>query len=744
VRSCPAINRAPKLTVFSFCNQNDTLLPGEQNMSDVPIDLLDRAEHSERVEANLSKPFLFSARVWALSIWALTIFSALVGVLVWHAFREPILASYDAKVVFLAATTLLWLPLILLLLDSQDNFSKGPRTALPVVSLLVLATLTALVAYDYSTDGSILSGPHGFSARVTLFAFMALAFIPGIWNASNFASYEAVRRKRLAAMNQADVGESEAGKNAEAMGALLATVAVAVIGALAFIAADGAGTFSVQQVYGLALGGAVIGIFAIVVLLDRIAELRGVQALSSWAHRVSQHTQGIAAFYNVIDTGLVRIGTHVLGMAHVRPLVRFSIQIATLSCLCVLAWLLPAPLGIVPALAGFILAVSVSRLWSWVEDDRALAAMTEYSRTAPYRVGFREDYRDETLVGFIFVFLLVPAAMMQAHNGQLFGPELFNNADGKSFADWFGFFGVELAKAVPIVDWAEIYGVRATDDMIAIHSPASMHAVFLARVMVDLLLIAGLLQALSIATRNRQQKQLYNAKHIDRLDPFVESTELRRAIRASQNGDGTIDLMVLRNGRLIDFRRYNEGRLRELYGSTSNTGTRALIEAIAKEKMRPDILINAIELTIQIAQGDRNEFDLVQAFQRALKEHDESPNKIEAQDLYLVLSELRNTSGLRDFKTRVAGRMRGLGEDDEAIGFLFGLAAGPKADAFRYGRDIAVAAIANVAQEMTDLLKLNALIQKVKALSAEEISPRPGAIRDAVHAIELRMTQLKR
>ena len=118
--------------------------------------------------------------------------------------------------------------------------------------------------------------------------------------------------------------------------------------------------------------------------------------------------------------------------------------------------------------------------------------------------------------------------MMQAHNGELFGPELFENAAGKSFADWFGFFGVELAKAVPIVDWAEIYGVRATEDMIAIHSPASMHAVFLARVMVDLLLIAGLLQALAIATRNRQQKQLYNAKHIDRLDPLSS----RRSWRA--------------------------------------------------------------------------------------------------------------------------------------------------------------------------------------------------------------------
>lgn len=154
--------------------------------------------------------------------------------------------------------------------------------------------------------------------------------------------------------------------------------------------------------------------------------------------------------------------------------------------------------------------------------------------------------------------------------------------------------------------------------------------------------------------------------------------------------------------------------------------------------MRPDILISAIELTIQIAQADRNEFDLVQAFQRALKEHDDGSKKIDAQDLYLIWSELRNTSGLKDFKTRVGSRMRGLSEDDDAVDFLFGLAAGPKADGFAYGRDIAVIAIANVAQEMTDRLKLNALIGQIKALSAEEVCPRPAAIRAAVHAVEAR------
>ena len=131
--------------------------------------------------------------------------------------------------------------------------------------------------------------------------------------------------------------------DAEAMGALLATVAVAVIGVLAFVAANGAGSFSVQQVYGLALGGAVIGIFAIVVLFDGSPELPAVQALSSWAYKLSQRTRGVASFYNLIDTGLCAWHPRSWYGACER-FVRFGIQIATLICLCLLAWLLPPPL----------------------------------------------------------------------------------------------------------------------------------------------------------------------------------------------------------------------------------------------------------------------------------------------------------------------------------------------------------------------------------------------------------------
>src|SRR5690606_1198049 len=131
------------------------------------------------------------------------------------------------------------------------------------------------------------------------------------------------------------------------------------------------------------------------------------------------------------------IGASVAGMGHETILRRYGILAGTLTCLTLLAWHLPPPLGLVPAVVGFVIAIAVSRLWGWVEDDRALAAMTEYRYDAPYRVGFREDFRDETLLGFIFLFLLLPISMMQLHEGKVFGSELFAGADHKSFFEWF-------------------------------------------------------------------------------------------------------------------------------------------------------------------------------------------------------------------------------------------------------------------------------------------------------------------
>ncbi len=691
--------------------------------------------------------WLLGSRQGLLTIWAITAFLCQDAIVFWHAFRSPILDTFAAKASFAAATSLLWLPLLLLFLDPQDNLSKGPRLALPLLCLAILGALTVVAIVD-QIGGRYLLGARGsstgyaYAARAAFLSFLSLAFIPQIWNAANFARYAAERREATTRAGR-EVGESIAEtRDAEAMGALVATISVLAIGLLAYLAGASGDGLSIEHTYGLVLGGVVIGVFAIVVFLDKLSELALVRGLSRAMRIVSGHAHFLAAFYNWIDTGLVRIGAGVVGMGHENAIVRYSVLAGSLGCLCLLGWFLPPPLGLAPCLFAFVFAVSVSRLWSWVEDDRALAAMTEYRATAPYRVGFREDFRDETLLGFIFVFLLVPVAMMQAHEGA-FAEQLFKHADNQPFEVWFGFFGVELAKAVPIVDWSEIYGVTTNPDTIEMEGTASRHAVFLARVTVDLLLIASLLQALGIATRNRQQKRLYSARHIDRLDPFVERIEIDRAIRASASaGMDAVELQKLRQGDLVDFRRYNEDRLRQIYGSTSNKRTRGFIEAIAAARGMP--LVNAIELTIEIAQGHKNEFEMVQSFQRAIIEHENGENVITADDLYLILSELRSITGLRDFKRKVMEFMLDLDEHQVAIDRLIGLAGGAKADGFLYARDVAVEIVGKLAVKVTEMTFLHDVLRRLKELIGEKLGPRERATKAVIVEVEQRIADLGR
>jgi hypothetical protein len=597
-------------------------------------------------------------------------------------------------------------------------------------TLRLPATNGAIAVIDtHFAGGALLGNDRGVDStfqlvsRIAFFAYAAVAFIPNIWNAANFARFDAEKRSRVAQSNDATNAEDVRDDDAEAMGALVATLVVAFIGVLAYIAGGIGSSVAFENFYGLVLCGAVIGTFVIVVFLDWIAETPLVRALSRMLRAVSRNAHILAAFYNWIDTGLVRIGASVAGMGQETTPGRYVLLGGTLLCLTILAWYLPPPLGLAPTLAGFLLAISVSRLWSWVEDDRALAAMTDFKHNAPYRIGFREDFREEALLGFIFVFTLLPIAMMQAHEGNFFGSNMFVVPENTGFLGWFGFFGVELAKAVPIVDWAEIYEINPAADLIQFKSAAAKHSVFLARVMVDMVLIASLLQVVGIATRNRQQKRLLKRGHIKRLDEFVERTELGKAIsvtlrrhagaiRTDLKGEEAakhFNLAKLGHDGVVDFRRYDRDRLFHIYGSTTgHLEWRAFIAAIAHQAGFQ--LLHSIELTQKIAESGQDEPAMYATFQRALDEHRQGVRHIDAGDIFAILSPLRPAHGLRDFKCMLVDKAVEFGTPEEALDKLKGLAIGPKADSFKYTRNRIAEKIVYLAPRITEVAVLEAAI----------------------------------
>lgn len=671
--------------------------------------------------------------------------------------------------------------------DTSENFAHGPKPILPSLSLIILGLATLfIVASNGDPELSAWLLSFASSEEILLYKYVALLtpLIIMALNAGLMSGLQEKARKEIETKRTGGDAAVDADReDAEAMGALLATLAIAALSILATSAARWGESLQLQALYGVGLSAFVVGIFGIVIFLEPLSQMGFIGGLSRGLKWLSRRARFLARFYGALDEFLVRIGAVMVGMEHRNMWSRYLVLAATLGCLAVNGWFLPAPHGLVPALIALILALAVSRLWSWVEDDRALAALTGFNRDAPYRTEMREDYRDETLLGFIFVFALMPIIMYQIHHSPAFadnGGIFFVPEDQQhSFIDWLGFFGIELAKAVPIVDWAEIYniGEPGADPIISMNGAYSQHAVFLARITVDLVLIAALLQAIGISNRNRQQKRLYNAgaipnnRHhpglIDRLDPFVERTELQRAVLEttrrnappySKEQEGAFaknkvfDLMRLRRNDLIDFRRYNTDRLQELYHGSSDPRLRSFIAAL--EFDRPGFTLKTrIQLLETLAEDGRDEAPLYNVQSKLIEDYRSRPDEtdISIDQLRTILFNTRERSGLKEFKLKTIDLMRdvalngSIADVERCIDFLIDIAGRSDADAFQYTRAKAVVACADLVIRRNDerLLRVaqNQIIE-LRGLGPNRMTAT--AIRGALDRIDRCLEELLR
>lgn len=662
---------------------------------------------SGAIERPRLSAWLFGTRGGWLTLWAVVAGALLTVPLLAPVAGLGSVINDETRWYYLAATTLLWLPLLLFTLDPEETVASGPRLLLPSITTLILVVLTGCVVADSVTGAGMLTGTP---QRVAFFSFLALAFAPRVWNAALFAHHRA--RSRRAAENaarhlpssaseQAEAVEQklEDYRNAESLGAVFATLIFFGIAAGAIYLGTLREGTPLATGIGQAIFVIVVALFAVIVFLDWIAKFPPLRATANAFNRAAPRMRFLVDFYDALDTGLVRLGSHVAGADHLKTRSRYGILIATLGCLATLAWFLPPPLGLTPVVIGLVLALSLSRLWAWVEEDRDMASITGFSPLAPQRVGFREDFRDETLLGFIFVLVLLPVAWMQADQGitQIFqenGERVSNPGD---FGLWLSYFGFELAKALPIVDWADIYKLGPTASSITPTWPNGAHAVFLARALVDLILIASLLQAIAIANRNTQQKSLFAVGQINRLDELVEKAALSRAIRETRTGGDkpTFDLSKLSNNELVDFRTYDQARLRQLNASSGKDEERrnfiAQIFSEAGETLDP-----AIVVAQDIAASHRSELELFRTFERALAEHDSLAHRIELEDISVMMFELRTQSGMRDFKEQlITVAEKRIGASPEALlQVLATISVGPDGERDQYQYTVKFAALA--------------------------------------------------
>ncbi len=200
----------------------------------------------------------------------------------------------------------------------------------------------------------------------------------------------------------------------------------------------------------------------------------------------------------------------------------------------------PAPWGLYAAIAGLIAIFAIVRRWSWSEADRETFLVERCIRPGAMRVGVNEDLRDEALIAITFLFVLIPICLRQIQlatcgegtcaftleGGATLPPDVLGQ-----FVAWLGYFGAELAKSVPFVDWSEVFHV-ANDSPIEPRTPFGAQIVFAMRAALDLLLLAAVLQAVQIASRLRDQWTAFGASRLPILEPHTERRLFKSTIEA--------------------------------------------------------------------------------------------------------------------------------------------------------------------------------------------------------------------
>lgn len=426
---------------------------------------------------------------------------------------------------------------------SNPKIARRTVSGASGVAIAQLAALSLIAAYSQSTDKSV--APHLTWIFVIVIALPIMA-----------AMMSAVRERRLPLA----YAERPPFGHISSIGVITLTLFVIVIASLGAWSASHGETARISQGTGLAVVVGLIVAFGVVAVGPTSERLnKSFEALSS---AIEGWFGWVSKAFSAFDAFLVFAVAPMMGADQPKRTVRYGLLFGHLILIGTLGWWLPPPWGLVPLFFSLVAVVAIARRWAWVEEDRENAMLNRKFSGPQIRIGFANDLRDEALLGFMSLFVIVPLALRQLHladGGNLFlvSPE----ASVHDILPWVSFFGAELAKAVPFVDWAEIYQVKgsAPISMDEEHVGNAQHAVFATRVIVDLVFLAALLQALSSLQRSAKLRDMfYKERTIDRLDPFAENAAFHGLAVAVEGGWKLVDDVP------EPFWAYDEDRLEEL------------------------------------------------------------------------------------------------------------------------------------------------------------------------------------
>ncbi|MEQ1608672.1 MAG: hypothetical protein ABL956_06860 [Hyphomonadaceae bacterium] len=407
-----------------------------------------------------------------------------------------------------------------------------------------------------------------------------------------------------------------------ALGLVLFIISAAVLGQLLYP------RFEIPEGFGLGMMLFLGGGFLFLTLTPRIGDLFGTGEVMTKLRFLTAWLQPVGRVLSIADSWLVHMVAPAVGATLLSWPGRYGCLMANVAIGTLFSWFSPAPLGFLGAIWAMLSVVSVARRWAWTEIERQRLHEQPSLPRSQLKVSIDQDLRDEAIWGLLMLMVVLPIAMRQFYLSAMEADAF--QFDGRVQNDpiaWMGFFGIELVKALPFVDWADIYGASGKA-RIHVNSAIAMHAVFTARVVIDVLFLGTILQAISISVGLSRHKRDFLDGIVDALDERIERSEF-------------IKLARLRKGvwsyraEIAKFKGYNQKRLVRLKLTTKHhprlTAAVARVCELANLKIEPPA-----EQLMGIA-NDRNpkRAALESAFQLVIDEKDFNLDHLQATRRFL-------------------------------------------------------------------------------------------------------------
>ncbi len=198
---------------------------------------------------------------------------------------------------------------------------------------------------------------------------------------------------------------------------------------------------------------------------------------------------------------------------------RWSLLIAMFVALAFAGAFAPLLFALAALLLGVIGVIAAVRRWGWDEEDRA-NDVPKHLR----RLQGDEDLVHEAMFTIAFMFLVAPILFYRLDQAFV----LFDKPEALGAWAYAAYTLGEFLKAVPLMDYSEVYSVQNISGV----TPTGLggrHATFVFRMLMDLALIAAVLQLLSVMERIASGRDLRRLQDmLDGDDPDEAQSAITR------------------------------------------------------------------------------------------------------------------------------------------------------------------------------------------------------------------------